>query len=105
MERPGDDAAWRFAAWRFAASTLPQRCPVPGSRLDGLLSLASLASGATALLVVHLQIFLARELLGGIVVLAVLLALGHAVRIVGDVIGLLALLAHGVGPLWSEAGP
>ncbi|KFA26733.1 hypothetical protein KW5_0113730 [Xanthomonas vasicola pv. vasculorum NCPPB 1326] len=62
------------------------------------LSLTNFALGAAAVFVVHLQIFLARALLGGIVVLAVLLALSHAVRIVGDFVGLLAFIAHGLDP-------
>lgn len=74
------------------------RCQTAG--LSKSLSLTGLASWATALLVVHLQIFLARALPCGIVVPAVLLALGHAVRIVGDLVGLLVFLAHA----WVRCG-
>ncbi|KGK56086.1 hypothetical protein NC00_19550 [Xanthomonas cannabis pv. phaseoli] len=78
------------------AASIPVR-PCRGQLSWRLPALASVALGTTAVLVMHLEVFLAWALLGRFVLLARLLALGDATGVVGVCVGWALLVAHGVG--------
>lgn len=63
-----------------------------------LVVLAVLSLRTPAVLVVHLQVVLPGALLGGLVLLVRFAAFGNAVGVIGSVVGLTWMLAHGFGP-------
>lgn len=75
----------------------PSPAVLRAMRLGGSFALAGVALGATAVLVMHLEVFLAWALLGRFVLLARLLALGDATGVVGVGVRWALLVAHGVG--------
>ncbi|PPU00629.1 hypothetical protein XarbCFBP7408_09875 [Xanthomonas arboricola pv. guizotiae] len=70
------------------------RAALPGASF----ALAVVALGAAGLFVMDLHVLLPRALLGDLVLFTTLLALRDTVRIVGGLVGLALLVAHGVRP-------
>ncbi|PPT78954.1 hypothetical protein XaplCFBP3122_01935 [Xanthomonas arboricola pv. populi] len=61
-------------------------------------ALAGVALGTAGLFVMDLHVFLSRALLGGFILFAILLALCNTVLLVGGLVGLALLVAHGLRP-------